>query len=225
MQTISFSQAMSFTTCPKRWAFRYVDKLEGIKSEALVYGSAVHTEIEAYLLDPKLDSEYGEYAADVIGTAATVAAATLSVEVEVYKDLDGLRVHGFVDAMMEYEEDGGKILIDWKTSAKKPIEMKDDHYRQLSLYAYLADAREGDGLLVCYPQYEKGFSAEYVPEHGEEVFDFLVQTADRIKYLREHISSGNEVDGTPSWFGCTYCDFEKDCSDSYNKAKKRLKRK
>lgn len=48
IQTLSHSSMLLYRECPRKWRFRYLDKLSAPKSPALVFGSAVHNTLGAY---------------------------------------------------------------------------------------------------------------------------------------------------------------------------------
>lgn len=222
METISWSQATCYDSCPKKWTYKYVDKIPPKPSKAMEQGSQIHKRIEEYLVSrhPVLLDTHTNNASKVIDS---LCPTTIAVEQEVSKEIDGLKVHGFVDVILQVFS--GRIFVDWKTTlnGRKPKEMKEGHYKQLSLYGYLADATATDSLLVSYPQNNVGFFADYDPKHGEQVFDWVIRTADVIRYLKEQVSTGEEVQGRPGRYECKYCDYKDICPDSFEKQKRRLK--
>lgn len=224
METISWSQATCYASCPKKWAYRYIDKLPSKPSVAMEQGSKIHKQIEDYLTTkhPVLLDTCTRNASNIVDALKPLH---VEVEQEVSKELDGLKVHGFVDAILEVE--GGRVFIDWKTTLKgrRPKEMKEGHYKQLSLYGFLADANNKDMLIVSYPQNDVGFYAEYDVEHGESVFDWVVGIADIVAYMKEQVDTGEDIQGTPGRFECKYCDYQNICPDSFEKEKRRLKGK
>lgn len=52
---LSYSSVTSYLLCPKSWRYKYLDREVTFRSPALVYGSAVHNTVEAYLTDKSLD--------------------------------------------------------------------------------------------------------------------------------------------------------------------------
>jgi hypothetical protein len=48
---VSASALKSFTACPRKWAFKAIGKVPIIPGPALVFGTAMHAEIEKYLTD------------------------------------------------------------------------------------------------------------------------------------------------------------------------------
>ena len=48
---LSYSSISTYQLCPRSWRYRYLDKVEAPTSPALVFGSAFHNTVEAYLRD------------------------------------------------------------------------------------------------------------------------------------------------------------------------------
>jgi hypothetical protein len=46
---LSYSSISTYLMCPRSWRFRYVDHIETPKAAALVFGSAIHDTIEAFI--------------------------------------------------------------------------------------------------------------------------------------------------------------------------------
>lgn len=223
VSAISWSQANCYADCPRKWAYRYLDRAVEAPSVALAQGKAVHEQIERYLLHhhPADANPLTRFADD---TLRQQVDAVFEVEVEVGKEIDGLYVRGFVDVLVTFDN-GRKVIIDWKTSGRKPQGMKPAYRNQLSLYAYLEECGSHDAIMIAYPQYGDMFTEYYDPALGEQTFDWIVRTADKISYMKENVSSAAETQGTPGWFECRYCPYVADCPDSYERQKKKLRKK
>lgn len=49
MDHLSYSSISAYLTCGQNWRYRYVDKLPALTSTNLIFGSAVHAAVEAYV--------------------------------------------------------------------------------------------------------------------------------------------------------------------------------
>jgi hypothetical protein len=49
---LSHSSISTYLMCPRSWRFKYVDHIETPRAAALVFGSAMHDAIEAYIAEP-----------------------------------------------------------------------------------------------------------------------------------------------------------------------------
>lgn len=219
MRSISFSQANLFNQCGKAWAYRYLDKAPELPNPFMAAGREFHSRIEHHLTNPALfpGTPDLEYAASI----AVVDGEPPLVEYEVTSDEPDVHVRGFVDAIATY---GPSItVIDWKTSQRKPAEMKPQYRDQLSLYTHMYGCNGHDTIMLVYPQYQIFFEERYDPGHGQRIYNQVVDTAREIETFTSQISCADEVKGTPSRYGCKYCSFANICPDSFENQKKRLK--
>ena len=53
IEHLSYSSISTYLLCPRSWRYRYIDKVETPSSPALVFGSAFHDALEAYIKDGK----------------------------------------------------------------------------------------------------------------------------------------------------------------------------
>lgn len=51
IEHLSYSSISTYLLCPRSWRYRYIDKVETPVSPALVFGSAFHDALEAYVKD------------------------------------------------------------------------------------------------------------------------------------------------------------------------------
>ena len=147
---VSASQIELFKACPRKWGFKYIEQepSEGDLSASLAIGSAVHSILEAYLLEGK------EPDLDILEGA--IAAKGLHI-LDRYTDLDFLVEHsleemvapetaipfkGFIDLYIMKDRDGIPHILDHKTSssiskwAKTETELMTN--TQLIIYAKFA---------------------------------------------------------------------------------------
>lgn len=51
IEHLSYSSISTWLMCPRSWKFRYIEKIPVPTSPALIFGSAVHAVVEAYVVD------------------------------------------------------------------------------------------------------------------------------------------------------------------------------
>lgn len=227
---ISFSQASTFESCPRRWAYRYLYELPSVPGPALVYGKKVHQEIEDYLNNQVLIVD-----PDSLGLKARTyiegeCADSFDVEAHLEYVQGDTTIHGYADVLLNYC-DGRKGVIDWKTAKRKPSTMKPEHRAQLHLYGFMADLTEGDQLTIAYPEYGIVYDIDYDPHHAERVINWMIDTADEIRWIylnsdKDTEEANFEANTTPL---CGWCDYLDQCPEGktykkeYDEIKKKMK--
>lgn len=225
MRNISFSQANTFNDCAKQWAYKYLDHAPEKPNPYMAAGKEFHKKIEHHLSNVALfpgtpDLEYAASIAVIDNHMPLLEQEVVAQTMDAEMQKVTVYVKGFVDAIVETND--RRIVVDWKTSQRKPKEMTERYRNQLSLYAYMLDCTSKDTIMLAYPQYQVSFEEQYDPEYGEQVYDHIVDTAYEIEEFSLQVSSAKEVKGTPSR-NCKYCSFVDVCEDSFENQKKRLK--
>jgi hypothetical protein len=228
--TLSFSQASTYESCQRKWAYRYLYALPSIPGPALVYGKKVHQEIEDYLNNQVLIVD-----PDSLGLKARTyiegeCTDSYDVEAHLQYQTGDTTIHGYADVLLHYC-DGRKGVIDWKTSKRKPKTMKPEHRAQLHLYGFMADLKRGDQLTIAYPEYGIIFDIDYDPEHGEKVVNWMIDVADEIRWIYLNCTQETEeanfaTNTTPL---CGWCEYLDQCPEGqsykteYDDIRKKIK--
>ncbi len=145
--------------CPQQWRLKYIDKVEQEKSEALVFGSAIHRAISLGIKDELQPSLYWstsleqtqaeqkfELSTDLVNLGETMLAmgahtfsdllsqSIQGIDKKVKLELPGIDVPiiGYVDLIVE--DDFYFIPIDFKTSKRKWSQTQADKSLQPTFY-------------------------------------------------------------------------------------------
>jgi len=221
MDKISFSQANMFQECPRKWAYKYIDQLPEPKSPAQEHGTHVHERIEDYLKTGNMLAldKFVYYAKNIL---ASLGLKKYGKDYQVEEWLQDDQVRGKVDVIGHYADQ--KIIVDWKTKKKPAKFMNPKTISQLHLYGCLADAKDGDLLVECYPEQAKTYEIAYVSDMGKREYDRLIGIKFNAEMVVLNCDSADDVKATPGEFECTFCPFLKHCDSSYEIMKKQLKR-
>lgn len=120
LTTVSASSITTFLLCPRKWYYRYVLGEKGPQTPAMLHGTAVHADIEAYYRRESADLTYPESIeaqsrgfmpgrSQVDPDLVEFKAADLGLEI------DGLKLLGFIDLPYFRDDTGELAVIDWKT--------------------------------------------------------------------------------------------------------------
>jgi ATP-dependent helicase/DNAse subunit B len=139
-------------------------------------------------------------------------ARVVGVEVEFRGNWEGLEMIGYIDRVDETSE--GLVAIDYKTSSKAPLGVKDPAGKlsvdiQLPVYTDVA-------LRRLYPDKELGVGAYYSLTTGKEIKRAgLEGMKDLIRFpekVKQTLAEGKyPVDPDIDWKACTQCDFDPVC--------------
>lgn len=204
---ISFSQAQTWKTCSRSWAYKYVNGYIGLPSIPSILGSRYHSEIEECLLQG-MDSgnEYVQNAIDVVDALEFDHAYP-----EMYlEDIrDGIKVRGYADVIGK--KDDNYWVIDWKFPGKSPgSKPKKDHVDQVQLYAYLLGESDTT-CVVAYPSHEKAFCLEADLVRGREVLDDIYEVGREIIDSGALKIKGEDQEPTYNYLCGAYCGFRDRC--------------
>lgn len=207
---LSFSKYSTWEKCAAKYKFRYVDKLEEPKGDAMSRGSEVHSTVEAYLLGqtemmhPDIHSYYGQF-------MFNLRNANVKVETKIAVDRDwkivdwdspDAHIRSVIDAHVPPREDGRVLTFEWKTGKMYP-----EHYNQRELYAVklkcMYPTAEWIEVTGVYFDLRKNSSPylhpAYYQEPKVELWDARFN-----KLLRDE-----EFIPNPS-YACRWCHFRKD---------------
>lgn len=246
---ISFSQIKMFLRCQRAWYFRYVRGLKIPPSGAIVVGSSVHEALrhlnisllserlppkdevldvysqafEALARDAIWDSDEPGEAKDggykgvetYYETHATVFQPE-AVEEELRIPLPGIGVEllGYADL-----RDRSKLLVDYKTTCRKPSQVGDDVKAQLATYelAYLQLGIEVEKAEVVYIVTSKRNPTvvRHPVEHTSpsEVARWLTMVAQVRQQMEEALTTGRLLPAAPGewWCSPTWCGYWEIC--------------
>lgn len=139
--TFSASQLSVYEDCPRKWAWRYVDGIEGEPNKWAEFGTRTHQHIEKWLRnrEPPPESPEGRVAMSIIPHLPPPQAIDAqNVERGIEFALDDVHLEGFVDLYMPRGPNGVPRIYDHKTTsdlqwALTPERMPDDI--QVTVYA------------------------------------------------------------------------------------------
>lgn len=215
----SFSQLSTFKQCPKKWKFRYIDKLPVKESEILEKGKKVHFILEHFedFLQKKLSDEY--YNCKESEIVLKFAKSELGKDILLKKSLREyeIKFNDNFEPTLENEKFIGYIdrinisdkleLIDFKTGKYKEIQYQD--YSQLIIYAiYMFQKFKNiDKILLRF------IYVEHLLENSLELNrDSLeVYKKDFLNQIK-NIENCNDFKANISKL-CNWCDFKDSCSD------------
>lgn len=131
---------------------------------------------------------------------------TISLEKEFWLNLDGRRLMGYIDRIVE--KNGEVEILDYKTSNSK--EPKSKLKENLQLYTYAL-------ALLQDKVTPKRMGLWYLIHDEIDLVDFKLETANKIKdyllSLIKEIESSN-FNPKPTLFNCKFCDYSKICKSS-----------
>lgn len=188
----SFSRYNTYTQCPAKFKYQYIDKLDqGPPSEALIRGREVHKAAEDYLTGKRPDID------DSLKTRADLLEAIkpMSPMVEqkwgiaenwkptTYFNRKGrpaVWLRGSLDVGLDYG-DGSYEVVDWKTGKKWG-----SNEEQMELFATMVFARYPDIQTVytrlSYVDLQPGPDSETYGEYNRDKFAALKKTwEDRVE--------------------------------------------
>ncbi|MGI9951967.1 PD-(D/E)XK nuclease family protein [Moorellaceae bacterium AZ2] len=223
----SYTALECFRTCPRRFYYRYVERIPEEPSEAMEFGRAVHAAVAAGLTgrDPEAavrQMQFKTTAGEKVDEAVELALRFLRrytpqgevlVEEKIKGTVAGERIVGRLDLVEVF--DGGVVITDFKTEWKKyaPSEKM-----QLPLYAYLYLSSVGEipGLVRARLWFLR-FSREPVVE--ETITPEVMRHA--VEWTRSTIKEIQEGLKLPGWMGfdavpgswCKTCSYSFRCLD------------
>lgn len=201
----SYSRLNCYDTCPKQYAYKYVDNLPSARppGKAAERGTAIHTKAEMYLRGeiPMYPPELQKVAAHAMMLKAKQATAEqkLAVTIE-WKPTEWDAPDAYLRAILDinYKDVDTVHVQDWKTG-----KVYDSHKDQLNLYiAVIAAHVEGKEYIGRCVYIDEG-----------NVSPPKVVAADRVKPIRLMIdgriknAEADTIFPTRSGMHCKWCDY------------------
>ncbi len=155
IEHLSYSSVTTYMKCPQQWRLKYIEKVDQEKSDALVFGSAIHRAISLGIKDELQPSLYWstsleqiqaeqkfELSAELVNLGETMLTTGMytfadllsqqiqGIDKKVKLELPGivLPVVGYVDLITE------NAVIDFKTSKRKWSQVQADKSLQPTFY-------------------------------------------------------------------------------------------
>lgn len=211
LKPYSFSRLSEFERCPKRFEFKYIQKLPEILEDAGHFGKIVHEAIARLIKNQNFEEilkelEFEEYerAKNMIEKVKNMINGLKIIGVEVKFsfnedfipvpfDSDDVYIRGIIDMIVKGEH--GYIIYDWKTGYSKP------NMFQLLFYAWAASKLNLPVEAVGFVLLNSG-EIETI-EVNDELLD---RTEKRIKSLVWQIENTKTFEPKPG-LHCAYCSY------------------
>lgn len=146
---LSASQIDQYLDCPRKWAFRYLDRLKRPKHHSAIVGSRVHELLEDWLRDGKAPNPdetleldipkngltqfaVGQMAMELIPHVPAPRTPGMKVEHKFGFTVQGVPFQGYVDVLYGLRVYDHKTTVDFR-HAKTPDDLQDD--TQANIYA------------------------------------------------------------------------------------------
>lgn len=206
---LSYSKYSTYDKCPRKFKFRYIDKLEEPKGTAMSRGTEIHNSVEAFLrghtdqLHPDIHSYYGQFmfALRNAGAIPEVQIAVDTLWNPIAWDAEDGYIRSVIDAHIP-PTDGTVRVYEWKTGKVYP-----DHHDQRELYAVKMKSLYPEAKMVevtgVYFDLKKNSATYLHPDYYQEMKIELWDNKMR-RILRD-----KEFIPNPS-YGCRFCHFRKD---------------
>ncbi|MDA3855442.1 MAG: ATP-dependent DNA helicase [Candidatus Woesearchaeota archaeon] len=239
----SVSQIKTYQSCPKKYLYQYVYRVPGESKHYFDFGTSVHSVLEEFVFDiRKFSSEicYGRAAAMLKEKWISKGYASADQEKEYFQkglevikkfifkeklfsedetrevigiedkfviNLEGKKILGFIDRVDKVGDNF--VIIDYKTSNSMETKMQLKKNIQLFVYALAIEHLRGklpSKVGLWYLIHDELVEVEV----SEIDFDKMkAEVLDAISNIEKKVFLP-----TPSFFNCTYCDFNEICLDS-----------
>lgn len=212
----SFSSLSTFEQCPKRLAFKRIDRIEEPSSEAAERGSQIHNQAERYVRgelgdDPPLPLMKFEQGFRTLKSAFEKGIVHCEEEWGFAKDWSAVEWGdpdcwhiGKLDCFVK-NDDGSALIVDYKTGRKYGNELK--HGEQGLTYAIAAFMRypELDFIKVEFWYLDKGekLTRQYTRQQALVLQPQLHQRAKKM-------TTCTSFEPTPSANACRFCHYGKE---------------
>ena len=213
--SFSFSSLSLYNACPFAYKLSYIDKIEPVRSTALVKGSNVHSILEKFpefiaskefkfnenlIVSNFLNSEIGNYFKDVLLNKKTARefkfGLTKNFENDTFKDSF---FHGIIDLI--FFENDELNLCDYKTGKFK----ENQDFSQLLTYSIFFKKYNKIKINYIYVEHNKVNSKVVTKEDIEKTQDFIIKTTDTI--LQDKVFKRN------CGKHCAWCQFSEKCDE------------
>ena len=239
----SVSQLKTYEQCPKKYLYQYIYKIPTGSKHYFDFGTSMHSVLEEIqplakklnekeltlrglselskqwisksYIDAKQEKEYYEKGIDIIKSFVKKEqtlfknSTTISLEKKFEFTVEGKRILGFIDRIEK--EDNDVFILDYKTSNSKELKSKLKENIQLYVYAMAMkyDNINPKKMGLWYLIHDEIDSIEF----DETILEKIKKT---ILNLIDNIES-EKFDPNPSYFNCTYCDFNTICPNKVSK--------
>ncbi len=231
---LSHSSISTYTDCPKKYEFKYVQRLPEKPKHFFSFGKSVHSALEfmyAGEVCPPLDDVLEELEQKWVSEAykdkkdedkakrnaenmirdyyrkhAAEWVKPLAVEAKFDMTVDHVRVTGFIDRV-DILPDGNLHVIDYKTGQSLDVTRINED-EQMTMYQIAAE--------TMYPESKVGsVSLYHVPSltlHTAQARDGGLVVALRMKITQTaNLIANKSFQPTPSEKACSWCDFKPLC--------------
>ena len=246
-QVYSVSQLKTYQSCPKKYEFQYIYKIPSLPKHYFDFGTSIHSVLEEILplfsanlskeeifskammslsnnwislayIDSNQEKEYKQKGILAIKNfiekqnMLKLHQKTIFLEKEFHINIDSKKLIGYIDRVDLFENEF-KVL-DYKTS--NSCQSKEYLKQDFQLYVYAKAIKELKG------KFPKSMGLWYLNFNKIEEIDFdekdYKKVIIEIKKIFERIEN-LDFSPNPSKFNCTYCDFNKLCSHSFDNLK------
>jgi len=154
MTRLSKSSILLYKQCPRKWRYRYIDKIKVVVvSLPLIDGKAIHSIFE-YALKIDVFSrltiidrikkhknyiKYKDHCDNFINEVVN-NLDSLPLKLEMYVNNTELNFIGYIDAVFK-DSDNNVLVLDYKTGKSHPLS---DYYFELALYAWTYEQATGE---------------------------------------------------------------------------------
>lgn len=231
---LSHSSISTYSDCPKKYQFKYIDKMKEKAKHYFSFGNSIHSALEfmyACEVCPSIEEVLVVYNEGWLSVGYKDLKAEekakkegegmlrdyhrkhamgwtkpLSTEAKFDMTVDHVRLTGFIDRV-DATETGGLHVIDYKTGKALDVERIDDD-EQLTLYQMAVESIYPDAKVTKLTLYHVPSLTEHsAPRRSQEKVD-----AFKAKIVRtaDAIAQG-EFKETPNEKACSRCDFKPHC--------------
>ena len=244
VEKYSHSKLSTYSSCPKKYLYSYEYRIPSLKQSYFDFGTTIHFVLEEitkldwskyekkelFLLaleiltnnwishgytDYKQEETYKKKSIKIIEDFIEKNSELLQnqspkhFERKFEIEINGEKVSGIIDRV-DYTNDDEIIILDYKTSNKMKTKKELLEDKQLYIYA-IASKKE-------FGKYPKKMGLWFLGFNEIQFVDFDEVVKNKIKdELNENILKIKEknFEAKPTWFNCTYCDFNQICENSY----------
>jgi CRISPR/Cas system-associated exonuclease Cas4 (RecB family) len=226
---MSPTEIETFLTCPRKWGYRYLDKIEIRPSKAAELGSLVHKTLENYLIDNAIDIKTHE------GQIASAGLHLLpksmpkeNIERHILFSHDGFIFQGYID-FFHHLGSQTWLIGDHKTCSSFITALSSEELKkniQANIYAQWFFKEKGAEIVklkwIYYstkgkPQ-AKSIEAELTKDEALPFFEHLLAIATDIKELAEKRPASSQLPkNTSSCFKYGPCPFYSHCKNDQRK--------
>lgn len=239
----SVSQLKTYEQCPKKYLYQYIFKIPVPSKHYFDFGTSMHSVLEEIqplakqlskkeltlrglselskqwisksYINAKQEKEYYEKGIEIIKKFVEKEQAlfnnskTVSLEKKFEFTIEGKKLLGFIDRIEKVE--GDLFILDYKTSNSKELKSKLKENLQLYVYALALKKEniEPKKMGLWYLIHDEIDSIEFDNDTLEKIKKTILSLISQIEE--------EKFEASPSYFNCTYCDFNTICNDKVTK--------